>query len=140
MHKLNQTSVIGRSKTHESATGHVCGEALYIDDRKENIGQLHGAIGKSTMAHALIKSIDLSDVRSAEGVIAVITVDDVPGHIDIGPVFEGDPIFTKEKVEYLGQVMNLDGGWRMMETIKKVAQELESPFEGTITRTKAVDG
>lgn len=94
---------VGRSKKHESSEKHVTGEALYIDDRPEPRGQLHAAVGQSTVAHAHIKSIDLSAVISAEGVIGVITVDDVPGHTDIGPVFPGDPVLAIDKVEYIGQ-------------------------------------
>ncbi|MCJ8274069.1 MAG: xanthine dehydrogenase molybdopterin binding subunit, partial [Psychrosphaera sp.] len=94
---------VGKSKKHESADKHVSGEAIYIDDRPELRGQLHAAVGQSAYAHANIKSIDLKKVRAAEGVVAVITVDDVPGHIDIGPVFPGDPVLAQDKVEYLGQ-------------------------------------
>lgn len=94
---------VGRSKKHESAEKHVSGEAIYIDDKPELRGQLHAAIGQSSVAHANIKSMDLSAVSAAEGVIAVITVDNVPGHTDIGPVFPGDPVLAIGKVEYVGQ-------------------------------------
>jgi xanthine dehydrogenase large subunit len=94
---------VGKSKKHESADKHVSGEAIYIDDRPDVRGQLHAAVGQSAYAHANIKSIDLTKVKKAEGVVAVITVDDVPGHVDIGPVFPGDPVLAIDKVEYLGQ-------------------------------------
>ena len=96
---------VGRSKKHESAASHVSGEALYIDDRPEPRGQLHAAIGQSSVAHANIKSIDLSAVKAAEGVISVITVADVPHQTDIGPVFPGDPILASDKVEFVGQAI-----------------------------------
>ena len=94
---------VGQSRKHESAERHVSGEAVYIDDRTTLRGQLYGAVGQSTQAHANIKSVDLGEVKSAEGVVAVITVDDVPGHVDIGPVFGGDPVLAQGKVEYVGQ-------------------------------------
>jgi len=94
---------IGRSNKHESADKHVSGEAIYIDDRPEPRGQLHAAVGQSSFAHANIKSINLSEVKSAEGVIAVMTIDDVFGHKDIGAVFPGDPVLADGKVEYVGQ-------------------------------------
>ena len=103
----NNTAVglggVGRSKKHESADKHVSGEAIYIDDRPELRGQLHAAVGQSEFAHANIKKMDLSAVRAAPGVKAVITVADVPGHTDIGPVFPGDPVLALDQVEYLGQ-------------------------------------
>ena len=94
---------VGRSKKHESADKHVSGEAIYVDDRPSLRGELHAAVGQSTYAHANIICMDLSAVKAAEGVISVITVEDVPGHTDIGPVFPGDPILAIGKVEYVGQ-------------------------------------
>jgi xanthine dehydrogenase large subunit len=94
---------VGRSVKHESADKHVSGEAIYIDDRPEPRDQLHAAVGQSTIAHGNIKSMDLSAVKAAEGVISVITVEDVPGHTDIGPVFPGDPVLAIGKVEFIGQ-------------------------------------
>jgi xanthine dehydrogenase large subunit len=94
---------VGRSKKHESADKQVAGEAIYVDDRASIRGELHAAVGQSTVAHANIISMDLSAVKEAEGVIAVITVEDVPGHTDIGPVFPGDPVLAIGKVEYIGQ-------------------------------------
>lgn len=94
---------VGRPKKHESAEKHVSGEAIYIDDRPELRGQLHAAVGQSAHAHAKIISMDLTAVKAAEGVVAVITVADVPGHVDIGPVFPGDPVLTDDLVQFVGQ-------------------------------------
>jgi len=94
---------VGRSKKHESADKQVSGEAVYVDDRAPLRGELHAAVGQSTQAHGKILSMDLSAVKAAEGVVSVITVDDVPGHTDIGPVFPGDPVLADGKVEFVGQ-------------------------------------
>ena len=94
---------VGSSKKHESAHSHVSGEAIYIDDRTPSKNMLYAAVGQSSMAHAKIISMDLAAVEKAEGVLAVVSVDDVPGHIDIGPVFPGDLILAKDKVEFVGQ-------------------------------------
>ncbi|GHE82935.1 xanthine dehydrogenase molybdopterin binding subunit [Thalassotalea profundi] len=94
---------VGRSKKHESADKQVAGEAIYVDDRSPLRGELYAAVGQSEHAHANIVAMDLSKVKTAEGVLAVITVEDVPGHTDIGPVFPGDPVLALGKVEYIGQ-------------------------------------
>ena len=47
--------------------------------------------------------MDLSHVEAAAGVVAVVTLADVPGEQDIGPVFPGDPLFADGTVEYVGQ-------------------------------------
>lgn len=96
---------VGESRKHDSADKHVCGSAVYIDDRPNTVGQLHAAIGKSTIAHGKILSLDLSEVERAAGVVAVITADDIPGHVDVGPVFPGDLLFASETVEFNGQAL-----------------------------------
>ncbi|MFT5574160.1 MAG: xanthine dehydrogenase large subunit [Cryomorphaceae bacterium] len=96
---------IGQSLKHDSADKHVCGSAVYIDDRPNTVGQLHAAVGKSAFAHAKVLSLDLSEVAQSPGVVAVVTADDIPGHIDVGPVFPGDLLFASETVEFYGQAL-----------------------------------
>ena len=91
------------SRPHDSGFKHVSGFAEYTDDILEPEGTLFGAIGWSKKANAIIKKIDLNDVRTSEGVVSVVTYSDIPGRNDVGPVFDGDPIFPKKKVEYYGQ-------------------------------------
>tara|TARA_E500000331_G_scaffold288639_1_gene284146 strand:- start:1062 stop:3278 length:2217 start_codon:yes stop_codon:yes gene_type:complete len=66
---------------------------------------LFAYVGLSHASHATIKSLDLDAVRSAHGVVSVITADDIPGLKDIGPVIPGDPLITKSSVEFYGQVL-----------------------------------
>jgi xanthine dehydrogenase large subunit len=98
-------SNIGVSVPHDSASLHVSGEAIYIDDMPEARALLHAYIGLSTHAHARILERDLSAVARAHGVVAVITAEDVPGVNDIGPSLPGDPIFADEITEYHGQAL-----------------------------------
>ena len=94
---------VGTSIKHESAQLHVTGRAQYTDDIPEISGTLHAAFGLSQRAHARIVSLDLTAVRAAPGVVAVITIDDVPGERYVGPVIADEPVFADGKVEYLGQ-------------------------------------
>jgi len=99
---MNVNSFVEQIRPHESGLKHVSGFANYIDDIAEPEGTLYGAIGYSKKAHAIISKLDLKEVWKSKGVIAVITSKDIPGRNDVGPVHDGDPIFTK-KVEYFGQ-------------------------------------
>ncbi|MDA9081944.1 xanthine dehydrogenase molybdopterin binding subunit [Candidatus Pelagibacter sp.] len=94
---------INEKRSHDSAKKHVSGYANYTDDIDEPNGTLYGAVGWSKEAHALIEKIDLKEVKNSEGVIKVITANDIPGRNDVGPVFDGDPIFPTQKVEFFGQ-------------------------------------
>ena len=100
---MKNFSFINEKRPHDSARKHVSGLADYTDDIDEPNGTLHGAIGWSKEANALIKKIDLSEVWKSEGVITVVTTRDIPGRNDVGPVFNGDPIFPSKKVEFYGQ-------------------------------------
>ncbi|WP_046900196.1 xanthine dehydrogenase molybdopterin binding subunit [Gluconobacter oxydans] len=94
------------SMKHESAILHVTGRANYIDDMPEPKGMLHVVPGLSTKAHARIVSMDLSAVRSAPGVVLVLTAEDVPGENEISPVHAHDePLLAKDHVYYWGQPM-----------------------------------
>ena len=95
--------LFNKNLAHDSGIKHVSGLAEYTDDISEPLNTLYGAIGWSKKAHAKIKKIDLERVRKSEGVVSVVTYSDIPGRNDVGPVFDGDPIFPKEKVEYFGQ-------------------------------------
>ena len=99
----NEELLKGQSIPHDSANKHVSGLAQYTDDISEPLNTLHGAIGWSKKAHAKIKKIDLKDVKESEGVISIVSYKDIPGRNDVGPVFDGDPIFPKTKIEYFGQ-------------------------------------
>ena len=100
---MKAEDLFSRNLIHDSGKKHVSGFAEYTDDISEPLNTLFGAIGWSKKAHAIIKKIDLRDVKNSEGVESVVTYQDIPGRNDVGPVFDGDPIFPKTKVEYYGQ-------------------------------------
>ncbi|ALL12659.1 xanthine dehydrogenase molybdopterin binding subunit [Caulobacter henricii] len=91
------------SLPHDSAVRHVAGTAIYIDDLAEPAGMLHVHIGLSARAHARITAMDLSAVRSAPGVVLVLTADEIPGENDVSPVIHDDKLFATDTVTYVGQ-------------------------------------
>ena len=91
---------------HDSAHKHVSGEAIYVDDIPEPPGTLQLYAAQSERAHARIAKLDLSRVRTASGVIAVLAAEDVPGTNDVSPIGKhDDPIFAQDRVEFVGQVL-----------------------------------
>jgi xanthine dehydrogenase large subunit len=96
-------AVVHVSSKHESAVRQVQGSANYVDDIVEPQGTLYAAVGLSSCAKGLISSLNLDDVRASEGVVDVVTIEDVPGHKDIGPVFEGDPLLANKEIKFFGQ-------------------------------------
>ncbi len=94
---------VGAELAHESAIKHVTGRATYVDDISEPTDLLHVATGQSPVPHGRIKSLDLDDVRMADGVVDVIVYEDIPGDPDISPVYTGDQLLANNLVEYVGQ-------------------------------------
>ena len=104
--------VVGASLPHESAVGHVTGAARYVDDLWPDVAHVaHAWPVQAPHAHARVLSIDASAARSAPGVLAVLTGDDVPGENDIGPARHDEPLFPSE-VCFAGQAV----AWVIAET------------------------
>lgn len=102
--QVNTTGIgVGKPSAHESALKHVTGAAPFIDDCPNSRDQLHAAVGLSPVTCGRIKQMDLTEVTETPGVAAVITLDDVPGLKDIGPVFPGDPLLADQEVLFHGQ-------------------------------------
>ena len=99
---MNKEIFLNEERPHESSIKHVSGGAYYTDDIPEPPGTLFGAIGWSKKANAIIKKINFDEVIKSEGVLAIVTASDIIGRNDVGPVYDGDPIFPK-KAEYYGQ-------------------------------------
>ncbi len=92
------------SLIHDSAIKHVTGRAEYTDDITEPASTLHAYIGGAGIAHGRITSVDLSAVRAAPGVVAVLTAADIPGRNDVSPTgLMDEPIFTDDLVQYNSQ-------------------------------------
>jgi xanthine dehydrogenase large subunit len=96
---------VGTAWRHDSAIRHVRGSALYVDDIGEPERTLHLAVGGAPVARGRIKRVDLAAVRTAPGVVAVLTAADIPGQNDVSPVKGDDPMFASVDVEFCGQVI-----------------------------------
>ncbi|MEO8595012.1 MAG: xanthine dehydrogenase molybdopterin binding subunit [Candidatus Solibacter sp.] len=90
-------SVVGKALPHESARGHVTGAALYTDDLAARFpGLLHAWPLLAPHAHAALTQIDTAAAMAIDGVVTVLTADDVPGENDCGPVRHDEPVFPAE--------------------------------------------
>ncbi len=88
---------------HDAAPLHVAGTARYVDDIPTPKGSLHLAFGISAIAKGRITAMDLSAVKSAEGVVAVMTAEDLPFANDVSPSIHDEPLLSDGTVHYVGQ-------------------------------------
>jgi xanthine dehydrogenase large subunit len=106
MRVVTKLETVGKALAHDSAELHVQGTALYIDDIREPDGLVHVAPGYAKEgARGKIKSVDLSAVQAAPGVIAVLTAKDIPHRNDCSPGPGDDPIFAVDEIQFHGQVI-----------------------------------
>ena len=98
-------TIVSKPARHDSALLHVSGAAGYIDDIREPQGTLHLAPGLSPASRGRIKTLDLTKVRAAPGVVAVLTAADVPGHNNTSHAFNDDPLIADGEVVFRGQVI-----------------------------------
>ncbi|MGI9368804.1 MAG: xanthine dehydrogenase molybdopterin binding subunit [Ruegeria sp.] len=88
---------------HDAAPLHVAGTARYVDDIPTPKGTLHLAFGISPIAKGKVTAMDLSAVKSADGVVSVMTAEDLPFSNDVSPSIHDEPLLSDGTVNYIGQ-------------------------------------
>ena len=89
-------ALIGENFTPPDLRAKVTGRAKYAEDIRAD-GMLHCRLLTSPMPHGRVRGIDASEALSMEGVVAILTADDVP---EIPA--PGNPILTNEP-HYVGE-------------------------------------
>ncbi len=104
---------VGQEISHEAASLHVTGHALYTDDlvgRTKDV--LHAYPVGVPHAHARITAVRTEPAYAVPGVVRVLTADDVPGVNDAG-VKHDEPLFPSETM-YHGHPV----AWVLGETLE----------------------
>ncbi len=94
---------VAKPLPHDAAPLHVTGQARYVDDIPVPADCLHLAFGLSDIACGRISSIDLSAVRAAPGVVAVIAGTDLAEIPDCSPSNHDEPLLSDGAIHFLGQ-------------------------------------
>ena len=96
---------IGKDFTPPDVHGKVTGKAKYAEDFRVD-GMIYARLLTSPVPHARIQNLDLSRALQMEGVIAVLTADDVPQQANLEnpiltnePAFVGDPILAVAAID-----------------------------------------
>ncbi len=111
-------SIAGEPVPHESARGHVTGEALYTDDLVGRFPHvLHAWPVMAPHAHAIVTRIDVAPALEDTRVATVLTGADVPGEGDSGAARHDEPLFPRE-VMFHGQPV----AWVLGETLEAARQ------------------
>ncbi|ODP28734.1 putative xanthine dehydrogenase subunit D [Paenibacillus nuruki] len=101
---LNRESSGERWRKRRDGKEKVTGELRYLTDMTAE-GMLYGRVLRSIHPHARILSLDVSEAEAYEGVIAVITHQDVPGLNRFGIATPDQPALCEDTVRYIGDAI-----------------------------------
>ena len=94
---------VGKPIPHDSAVGHVTGQAPYIEDIPRRDDELWVSFVGSPVPAGRIVAMDLEAAKRIEGVVDVVSRADVPGENLFGPVLRDEPFLADEQVLYFQQ-------------------------------------
>src|SRR5579863_1602895 len=103
--KIREIGQVGRSIGRLESRQKVSGRAEYVHNMKLP-GMLYGKIFRSRIPHGTIKCIDTAAAQRMDGVLRVVTGEDVRKLVPIpyyGPAFHDQPVLALEKVRYVGE-------------------------------------
>jgi len=98
---------IAKPLPHDAAKLHVTGAARYVDDIPTPAGTLHLAFGLSPVAAGRLNAMHLEQVKSAPGVVDVLTAQDLHHDTDTSPSNHDEPLLATHTVHYAGQPLFL---------------------------------
>ncbi|MFC2083728.1 xanthine dehydrogenase family protein molybdopterin-binding subunit [Bacteroidota bacterium] len=95
---------VGKKINRQDGFNKVTGLAKFADDYSFD-NELYGVMLRLPVAHAIIKSIDYSDLHDNPNLIAVVDSNDIPGEKLVGLIRKDQPIFSYKKVLSPGDVL-----------------------------------
>lgn len=83
---------------------HLTGQSVYIDDVSVPDDCLFAQVYYAPVAHAKNLILDLKDARASEGVVCILTDQDIPGENQIGGIIPDEPLLGEHgEVHFWGQ-------------------------------------
>src|SRR5687768_1589609 len=93
--------VVGKNVPHDSAVGHVSGRSLYVDDVAPAHGELLVDFFWSPLAHARIRSLDVSEAAKIPGIAGLFTFRDLHHNL-FGPIIKDELLLAEDVVTFIG--------------------------------------
>ncbi len=81
---------------------HTTGESVFVDDIPEPKNMLHTAVFVSSIPHGKIIRLNLEKAKESEGVVKVITFEDIPGENQVGRIIQDEELLAEHKVDFIG--------------------------------------
>ena len=113
----------GSSRFHESARAQVMGAATYVDDIAELKGTLYAAPILSMVAHGRLVNVDAAATLAMPGVRDVVLARDIPGDSLLASFARDEPVFARDTVQHVGQVIGVVVADTVMQA-RRAAQQV----------------
>lgn len=98
---MDELKYIGTSAVRIDGKAKISGAAQFIDDLNFGPELLYGAVVESTVAHALINTIDTSEAEKVPGVVKIVTGKDFP--FRFGLYMHDRYVFAQDRVRFIGE-------------------------------------
>jgi CO/xanthine dehydrogenase Mo-binding subunit len=128
-----QTPAVGQRATRPDGRLHGLGQTKYIDDMFFP-GMLHAKVKRAGIAHAKIKSIDVSEAEKMPGVLATLIGSEIPVN-SFGPSLQDQPLLADDIVRHAGDgvaavaAVTEQQALDALEKIKIVYENLPTVFD-----------
>lgn len=126
---IHQHKIVGRTHLRPDAVQKVTGDAIYTDDLQFD-GMLYAKARRAMVPHAILTHLDISKARALDGVVAVLTAEDIPGEKNHGLIIFDWPaiIGVGERIRYVGDTIAIIAA-ETPEIAEKAASLIEAEFE-----------
>lgn len=117
-----QFNLVGKPVIRQDALEKVTGQAKYADDFSFP-GQLSAVMVRVNTVHAVIESVDYSEITKSYPDVIIVDANDIKGSKKIGPIRQDQPIFAYEKIVTPGDAVCMLVGKSealLRELVKKV--------------------
>lgn len=129
--KVQCKGLIGENTGRIDAKDKTLGEGKYAEDIRVP-EMVYGGAVRTKYPRALVKNIDVSKALELEGVIGVVTAEDIPGHRNIGHlsfISDWDALIAKGEItRYMGDAIVLIAA-KSKKILKKAKLLVEIEFE-----------
>jgi len=125
------------------SNSHVRGESVYLDDIPLIHGTLYACVFDSPVAHGKLESIDVRDAENSEGVVRVITAQDIVGENQIGGIVPDEPLLADGEVHFQGMpiaVVLATSEELARRAAKKISLDIQTLEPVTDPRIAAANG
>jgi xanthine dehydrogenase large subunit len=122
---------------------HVRGESIYVDDIPLVQGTLFACVFDSPVAHGKLNGIKTREAETSEGVVRVLTANDIVGENQIGGIIPDEPLLADGEVHFQGQpiaIVVATSEELARKAAKKITADIEPLIPVTDPRVAAANG